>query len=88
MIHSFRNKTLEAFWDGGRAKGIDPKSAARLKRLLSALHAATTPRDMDVVEVPFHRAGTRYEVKIGAHWYLVFGWVGVGATGVDIEDRG
>ena len=46
MILSFRHKGLEAFFKTGRMTGIQPMHAKRLRELLTALNAASGPRDL------------------------------------------
>ena len=90
MIKTFSSKLLKNFWSRGRAKGIDPKSAERLEELLSALHAATRPEDMDVSGWGFHAlTGDRkgqYAVEIRAQYRLVFEWKDGNAVRVNEED--
>jgi toxin HigB-1 len=90
MIKSFKSKALQAFWERGRAKGIDARSAPKLKRLLSSLQAATKPEDLAVPGYHFHpltgdRKG-QYAVTIRANWRLVFEWKGGNAVHVNEED--
>ena len=88
-IRSFTSKILQAYWERGRMKGMDPKSEARINRLLSGLMAATRPEDMDVAGNYFHRVkGKRnqYAVAIRAKWELTFEWEGGAAVRVDEEE--
>ena len=41
MIRSFRNKGLAEFWRTGRAAGIPPELAVRVRNRLTALHRAS-----------------------------------------------
>jgi proteic killer suppression protein len=86
----FSDKTLQKFWKSGRPKGIDSRSAERLRRLLSLLHAATKPEDMSQPGYAFHAlAGNRagqYAVEIRANHRLVFEWEEGEAVRVRIED--
>ena len=90
MIGSFSDKVLKRFWEKGRAKGIDPQSRERLKRLLSALDAATRPDDMDQHGYAFHElTGDRrgqFAVEVRANFRLVFEWEDGKAVRVRLED--
>ncbi len=90
MIHSFKSKTLQALWQRGRAKGIDPKSLKRIKRILSALHAATKPEDLNLPGFKFHELkGDRkgeYAVTVRANFRIVFEWEQDRAVRVNEED--
>ena len=90
LISTFSDKALKRFWSKGSAKGIDPISSDRLKRLLDALDAATKPEDMDIIGYGFHalkgdRAG-QYAVTIRAQWRLVFEWEDGAPVKVHRED--
>lgn len=90
MIVSFRSRALKQFWEDGNLKGIDPKSAPRIKRLLDDLDVICDPWEMNVPGYHFHplignRVGT-YAVTIRANWRLTFEWDGSHVIRVDIED--
>ena len=90
MIKTFKSKLLKNFWQKGRAKGIDPKSAERLEELLSALDVASKPEDMNVPGWGFHAlTGNRkgqYAVEIRAQYRLVFEWENGQPVRVNEED--
>lgn len=90
MIHSFRSKALKGLWEKNATKGIDPKSLKKIKRILSALNAATKPEDMNLPGLHFHELkGNRkgeYAVTVRANYRIVFGWQKGEAVRVDEED--
>ena len=90
MIRSFKSKALQALWERGRAKGIDPKSLKRIRRILSALHAATKPEDLNLPGFKFHELkGNRkgeYAVTVRANFRVVFEWEEGMAVRVNEED--
>jgi proteic killer suppression protein len=47
VIKSYRHKGLQRFAETGLKAGIRPDHAARLRKLLTALDAASIPNDMD-----------------------------------------
>jgi toxin HigB-1 len=86
----FSDKALKRFWEKGIAKGVDPKSAERLKDLLSALDQAAAPEEMNIPGWAFHplkgdRKG-QYAVEIRANHRLVFEWTDGEAVRVRQED--
>ena len=90
MIRTFTDKRLKRFWEKGTAKGIDPRSRERLKRLLSDLSAATAPQDLDLPGYAFHalkgdRKG-QFAVEVRANFRLVFEWENGDAVRVRLED--
>lgn len=90
MIHSFKSRALQAVWEKNQTKGIDSKSLKKIKRILSALNAATKPEDMDLPGLRFHELkGDRrghYAVTIRANFRVVFEWEMGKAVRVREED--
>lgn len=90
MIESFRSGALKRLWKGRGAKGIDPRSLPRVRRILSALDAASAPHDMDLPGFHFHELkGDRkgqFAVTIRANWRIVFEWENDRAVRIDMED--
>ncbi len=76
MIVSFRHKGLEAFFRAGTQAGIQPIHAKRLREMLTALHAASSPGDLARPSWRLHglsgdRAGF-LAMTVQANWRLVF----------------
>lgn len=90
MIQSFKSKALKDLWSKNRTKGIDPKSVKKIRRILSALNAATEPSDMDLPGFKFHELkGNRkgqFAVTIRANYRVVFEWKKGKAVRVREED--
>jgi proteic killer suppression protein len=76
MIKGFAHKGLEDFFHEGTVKGIQPKHAAKLGRLLDRLDAAGKPADMDFPGSALHPLkGDRrgyWAVKVSGNWRVVF----------------
>ncbi len=86
----FRHKGLEQFFTTGTKRGIQPKQADRLRLILGALNAATTPQDMNLPGLGLHelhaaRKGI-WAVKVSGNWRVTFGFAGKDAERVDYED--
>ena len=90
MIRSYRNKALERFALTGNRRGLSVQKPERIARLLKALQAATRPNAMDLPGLRFHPLKGadkgRYAVWANENWRLTFGWKGVDALEVDLED--
>lgn len=90
MIRSFRSKTLARFAATGNPKGLSVQKPDRIARLLKALDAALRPEDMNLPGLRFHalrgKDKGRYAVWASENWRLTFGWDGVDAIDVDLED--
>lgn len=90
MIKSFRHRGLEQFFLRGTVRGINPQHAKRLRLILGRLHAATSPKDMDLPGLRLHelkgsRRGT-WTVDVSGNWRLTFKYDGVDAVDVNYED--
>ena len=90
MILTFRHKGLEAYFRTGRMAGIQAIHAKRLRELLTALNAASSPRDMARPSWRLHglsgdRAGF-YAVTVQANWRLSFRIVGTDVELLDYLD--
>ena len=90
MIRSLRRKALERFAASGNARGSSVQKPERIARLLRALAAATKPSSLDLPGLRFHslkgKDKGRYAVWVSENWRLTFGWDGLGAVGIDLED--
>jgi proteic killer suppression protein len=90
MIRSFRSKDLERFAASGNPKGLNVQKPEKIARLLRALAAAAKPSAMDLPGLWFHglkgRDKGRYAVWVSENWRLTFGWDGIDAVDVDLED--
>ena len=90
VIKSFRHKGLEQFFETGTTKGINARHAARIRRLLTSLHMAESPDDMNL---PGHRLhplqGGRkgqWSVWVSGNWRLVFRFDDANTSDVDLVD--
>jgi proteic killer suppression protein len=90
MIKGYRHKGLQQFAETGSKAGIQPKHAARLKRLLTALDVASRPEDMNAPGNHLHAlkgslAG-HWSVSVSGNWRLTFRFEGEDAVLVDYQD--
>jgi proteic killer suppression protein len=76
VIRSFRHKGLEAFFLVGSRAGIQPRHAARLRLILSALDCARRPGDVNAPGWRLHPLHGRlkgfHAVTVSASWRVIF----------------
>lgn len=90
MIKNFKHKGLEQFYTTGKAKGIKPAHAKRLRLQLAALNAAGEIGDVDMPGWRLHpltgnRKG-KWAVVVSGNWRMVFEFKDGNAYVVDYED--
>ncbi len=90
MIRSFRHKGLERFFTTGTTSGINAQHAAKIGRLLAALHTAEGPEDMNAPAHRLHQLkGDRkgqWSVWVSGNWRLVFAFEDGQAVDVELVD--
>jgi len=90
MIRSFRHKGLERFFARGSKSGIRTDHEARLRLVLGRLHAATSPKDMDLPGLHLHqlrgKQRGRWSVRVSGNWRITFKCDGPDAVDLDYED--
>jgi toxin HigB-1 len=90
MIRSFRHKGLEQFFSTGSTRGINAQHAAKLRRMLTALHTAEGPQNLNQPAYRLHplqgdRRG-QWSVWVSGNWRIVFEFVGADVVNVDLVD--
>jgi toxin HigB-1 len=90
MIRSFKHKGLAKFFRAGSTAGIQADHARRLRLILGRLHAAASPKDMDLPGLRLHeltgnRSGT-WSVAVSGNWRVTFIFKGEDAEVVNYED--
>jgi toxin HigB-1 len=90
VIRTYRHKGLRLFAETGSKAGIQPKHAPRLRRLLTALDVAASPKDMGAPGNYLHSlAGDlagHWSVRVDGNWRLTFAFEGEDAILVDYQD--
>ncbi len=90
MVRTIRNKPLRHFFETGQSGKLPVQGAAvtRVSRVLRALDVAGKPEDMNLPGYHFHglEGERRWSVRVTANWRVTFGWDGVDAIDVDLED--
>lgn len=90
VIRSFRSKALRRFAERGDSSKLSVQNPDRIRRILLALDAVTSPEQMNVPGLRFHalkgRSKGRYAVDASGNWRVTFAWNGEDAVDVDLED--
>ena len=90
MIKEFKHKGLEKFFLKGTKAGIQSKHVNRLRLILGRLHAAISPKDMDLPGLKLHElTGGRkgiWSVRVDGNWRITSEFRGQDAYVVDYED--
>jgi proteic killer suppression protein len=91
MIGTVRHKALRQFFETGVAKGFPVDMASRLKRMLSAMHAAEEVEQLGTIPgwrlhpLKGGRQG-QWSLSVSGNWRLVFSWQDGVANDVDFVD--
>ena len=90
MIRSFRSRALRQFAATGDSSRLSVPNHERVRQILLALNAATTPQAMNIPGLKFHalrgRDKGRYAVWATGNYRITFSWEGEDAMNVDLED--
>ena len=90
MIRSYRHKGLLRFAETGSKAGIQPAHATKLRILLTALDAASSPMDLNAPWYRLHRLHGEFDghwaVSVSGNWRLTFAFQGEDAVLVDYQD--
>ena len=90
VLKSFRSKALRLFAERDDASKLSEQNPARIRRILLALDAATSPEQMNLPGFKFHTLkGSdkgRFSVWTSGNYRITFGWIDKDATEIDLED--
>jgi len=89
MIKTFRSKALKRFAAKGDTSKLPVQNHDKVRRQLERLEASMVPEDMNLPGYDFHGlqgSPKRYSVHVNGNYCITFGWDGVDAIDVDLED--
>lgn len=90
MIKSFRHKGLKRLFETGKASGVQPAHASRIRMQLTALDTAQEFDDMDIPGFKFHplkgKLKGRWSVSVIGNWRITFEFRDGNAFVLDYED--
>jgi len=91
MINTIRHKALRRLFETGDGKGLPPEMLKRLKRLLSALHAANDLKSLETItgwrlhQLKGDMTGY-WSMSVSGNWRLIFKWQDGVADELDLVD--
>jgi len=90
MIHSFKHKGLQKFYEDGSIKGIQPKHADKIADILDLLNAADNIQVMNFPGSGLHLLNPKKEgvwaVSVSGNWRILFMYENGNACHVDYTD--
>ena len=91
MIGSVRHKALRSFFEAGTSKGLSADLVLRLRRMLTALHAADDLKQLE--SIPGWRLHALkgdmpgyWSMSVSGNWRLIFKWHDGVAEELDLVD--
>ena len=91
MIGIVRHKALRRLVETGDGKGLPPEMLSRIKRMLSALHAADDLKPLEAFSgwrlhpLKGSLAG-HWSLSVSGNWLLIFKWQDGTASELDLVD--
>ena len=90
MIKSFRHKGIEKFFLKSDSRGINPRHAPRLRRMLDLIDQATSVEQLNIPGMYLHplkgaRKGA-WAMSVSGNWRLTFRFEGEDTIDLDLED--
>ena len=90
MIVSFRHKGLEALFRESSTRGVQAAHAPKLRRILAALDAASTPAELNQPGYKLHPLKgdmkTHWSIWVNGSWRVTFRFVGADVELVDYQN--
>lgn len=90
MILSIRHKGISTLKESNDTSKLPAECVAKIRRLLSALDAATSPQQLNMPGSGFHQLQGNlkgyYSVKVTANWRITFRFDGTHTADVDFQD--
>ena len=90
MIVGFRHRGLKRYFEAGDPRGIHASHAAKVRRILARLEAATNLRDLDAPGQRLHplkgKMKGRWALDVDRNWRVTFIFDGKDCDQVDYED--
>lgn len=90
MIRNFRHRGLKAFFDRGTTRYLNADFIPKIRRILTALAAASEPGDMDLPGFDGHPLRGDYKnfyaVSVSGNWRIIFRFDNENAADVELLD--
>ena len=90
MIRNIRHKGLEQLHLKGSAKGVNAKYAAKIRRILAAMNAASRPEHLAAPGFGLHALKGDlkgfWSITVSANWRIIFRFDDTDVCDVDLLD--
>jgi toxin HigB-1 len=90
MVRSFRHKGLQRLFQHDDGSKLPPDMVARIRLILSTLHAAQAIEAMDIPAFRLHPLKGKlqgfFSVTVRANWRIIFRFEGSEAFDIDFVD--
>jgi len=90
MVRNFRHKGLQRLFQQDDGSKLPPDMVARIRLILSALHAAQAIEAMDIPSFRLHPLKGKlqgfFSVTVRANWRIIFRFEGSEAFDLDFVD--
>lgn len=90
MLRTFKSKALKRFAATGDASRLSVQNHARVRQILIALDAATSPEAMNLPGLKFHSLKGadkgRFALWVSGNYRITFGFDGEDAIDINLED--
>lgn len=90
MIVSFRHTGLQKYFETGSKRGVTPEHARRLRLILTQLHQATAPQDVNLPSFRLHQLTGdlkgHWSMRVSGNWRVTFRFIGQDVELVDYQD--
>lgn len=90
VIVSFRHKGLETLYRTGSIRGVQAAHVAKLSRILAALDAAASPKDLSHPGFKLHplkgELNGFWSIWVNGNWRVIFRFVAANTELVDYQD--
>ena len=90
MVRSFRHKGLQRLFQHDDGSKLPSEMVARIRLILSTLHAAQAIEDMDIPTFRLHHLNGKlqgfFSVTVRANWRIIFRFEGGEAFDIDFVD--
>jgi toxin HigB-1 len=90
VVTSFRHKGLKDLYERNSMRGVKAAHAPKLRRILSALDVAQTPKDLDIPGFRIHKLSGKssgvWSIWVNGNWRVTFRFIDNDVELVDYKD--
>ena len=86
----FQHKGPKCFYEDGDQRGVSPRLAGKIDRILTRLDVAATPTNMNLPGFRLHQLKSNcagyWTVQVSGNWRIIFRFDGSDASDVELTD--